>query len=60
MKLYSFSSELSTAKVTEIERKNMLIMIASDFQPLSIVENIGFLEYTKALNLLYSPPNRKN
>ncbi|KAG8175483.1 hypothetical protein JTE90_004175 [Oedothorax gibbosus] len=36
-------------------------MIAKDFQPISIVENKGFLEYSKKLNPLYTPPppNRK-
>lgn len=58
MKLYGTSNELSTAKIAEIEKK-LLKMIVLDFQPLSIVENVGFLEYTKALNPLYTPPNRK-
>ncbi|XP_030764079.1 zinc finger BED domain-containing protein 1-like [Sitophilus oryzae] len=58
MKLYASSNELSRAKIAEIEKK-LLLMIVSDFQPLSIVENTGFLQYTKALNPLYSPPNRK-
>jgi len=34
-------------------------MIIADYQPLSIVENIGFLEYSKILQPLYSPPSRK-
>lgn len=34
-------------------------MIVSDYQPLSIVENIGFLEYTNILQSLYSPQSRK-
>lgn len=34
-------------------------MIVLDFQPLSIVENIGFLQYTNELNPVYKPPSRK-
>lgn len=34
-------------------------MITADYQPLSIVENVGFLEYTKKLQPLYTPPSRK-
>jgi len=34
-------------------------MIMADYQPLSIVENVGFLEYTKKLQPLYTPPSRK-
>lgn len=34
-------------------------MIVSDYQPLPIVENVGFLEYTKKLQPLYSVPSRK-
>lgn len=39
--------------------KTLVKMIVSDYQTLSIVENVGFLEYTKQLQPLYSPPNRK-
>uniref|UniRef100_A0A2S2R1Y5 Zinc finger BED domain-containing protein 1 n=1 Tax=Sipha flava TaxID=143950 RepID=A0A2S2R1Y5_9HEMI len=34
-------------------------MITTDYQPLSIVENVGFLEYSKQLQPLYTPPSRK-
>ncbi|CAG9829737.1 unnamed protein product [Diabrotica balteata] len=51
-------SNLSEKKVSEID--NALIkMITKDYQPLSVVENAGFLEYSKALQPLYTPPSRK-
>ncbi|XP_072400381.1 E3 SUMO-protein ligase ZBED1-like [Diabrotica undecimpunctata] len=51
-------SNLSEKKVSEID--NALIkMITKDYQPLSLVENAGFLEYSKALQPLYTPPSRK-
>lgn len=34
-------------------------MITIDYQPLSLVENVRFLEYTKMLQPLYSAPSRK-
>ncbi|CAH1725642.1 unnamed protein product [Aphis gossypii] len=34
-------------------------MIVADYQPLSLVENVGFIEYTKILQPLYSIPSRK-
>ncbi|XP_025412696.1 zinc finger BED domain-containing protein 1-like [Sipha flava] len=34
-------------------------MIFVDYQPLSLVDNIGFLEYSKKLQPLYKPPSRK-
>lgn len=49
--------------LTEIEtneiNKALIKMIVFDYQPLSIVENAGFLEYTKKLQPLYSAPSRK-
>lgn len=54
MKLYGTSNELSTAKIAEIEKK-LLKMIVLDFQPLSIVENVGFLEYNQSLKPFIYP-----
>lgn len=34
-------------------------MISVDYQPLSLVENNGFLEYSEKLQPLYKPPSRK-
>jgi len=34
-------------------------MIVTDYQPLSLVENSGFLEYSKKLQPLYKVPSRK-
>lgn len=34
-------------------------MIALDYQPLSLVENTGFINYSKLLQPLYQPPSRK-
>lgn len=52
-----------TIGLTEIEtneiNKSLIKMIVFDYQPLSIVENAGFLEYTKKLQPLYSVPSRK-
>ncbi|KAL4142806.1 hypothetical protein QTP88_005205 [Uroleucon formosanum] len=49
--------------LTEIKindnNKSLIKMIVFDYQPLSIVENVGFLEYTKKLQPLYSVPSRK-
>jgi hypothetical protein len=33
-------------------------LIASDFQPFSIVEDKGFRSFTQALNPMYVPPRR--
>lgn len=37
---------------------SLVTMIAKDFQPFSIVEDIGFREHTKALNPSYVLPSR--
>jgi len=51
-------NELSDADNKSID-KALIKMIVSDYQPLSIVENIGFKEYTNILQPLYTPPSRK-
>lgn len=60
LKLYGtrHKNELSEAEISEIDKK-IVKMIAKDFQPISIVENEGFLEYTRLLQPLYKPPDRK-
>lgn len=50
--------ELSDNEVHEIHGK-LIKMLAKDLQPISIVENEGFLEYSKVLQPLFKPPNRK-
>ncbi|KAL4153182.1 hypothetical protein QTP88_001015 [Uroleucon formosanum] len=49
---------LTEIKTNEIN-KSLIKMIVFDYQPFSIVENVGFLEYTKKLQPLYSVPSRK-
>lgn len=39
--------------------KALLRMVCVDFQPLQVVENTGFQEYTRALNPNYELPSRK-
>ncbi|CAH0561709.1 unnamed protein product [Brassicogethes aeneus] len=51
------SNELSEEQKTKCDL-SLLKLIAKDFQPLSIVENSGFLEYSKTLNPLYKVPSR--
>ncbi|XP_008184752.2 zinc finger BED domain-containing protein 1-like, partial [Acyrthosiphon pisum] len=51
-------TELSITEKNNID-KSLIKMITADYQPLSIVENVGFLEYTKQLQPLYTPPSRK-
>lgn len=59
LKLFSCTkNELSDSEIKEID-KCLVKMIVSDYQPLSIVENVGFLEYTKKLQPLYCVPSRK-
>lgn len=55
-----------TDKKTQLEEsereaidRSLIKMIVLDFQPLSLVENTGFKEYSKHLQPLYSLPNRK-
>ncbi|XP_060874403.1 E3 SUMO-protein ligase ZBED1-like [Metopolophium dirhodum] len=49
-------NQLSDTENKSID-KALIKMIIADYQPLSIVENIGFLEYSKMLQPLYYPPN---
>jgi len=60
LKLYGTTknNELTVAENNEID-KCLVKMITADYQPLSIVENVGFLEFTKKLQPLYTPPSRK-
>lgn len=60
LKLYctTKNNELTVAKNNEIDKCLVKIMTV-DYQPLSIVENVGFLEFTKKLQPLYTPPSRK-
>ncbi|KAL4123358.1 hypothetical protein QTP88_015554 [Uroleucon formosanum] len=57
-----FGSKINIG-LTEIEtndiNKSLIKMIVFDYQPLSVVENVRFLEYTKKLQPLYSVPSRK-
>ncbi|CAG9840810.1 unnamed protein product [Diabrotica balteata] len=50
-------------KLSESERelidRSLIKMIALDYRPISIVENIGLLYYSKQLQPLYTSPNRK-
>lgn len=39
--------------------KALMRMVCIDFQPLQVVENIGFQEYTRVLNPIYELPSRK-
>ncbi|CAG9840747.1 unnamed protein product [Diabrotica balteata] len=58
LKLFGVRNTMTEAKKREIDNK-LLKMITNDYQLLSIVENIEFKEYTKALNSEYVFPNRK-
>ncbi|XP_072400539.1 E3 SUMO-protein ligase ZBED1-like [Diabrotica undecimpunctata] len=58
LRLFGTTSNLSDVQKNEIDRA-LIKMIATDFQPISLVENSGFLEYTQKLNSLYTPPSRK-
>lgn len=52
------TDNISENDQTEIDQ-SLVEMIVSDFQPLSIVENKGFIKYTKKLNPHYDLPSRK-
>lgn len=60
LKLYGAkkTNELTETE-TKLIDKCLVQMIVGDYQPLSLVENAGFLAYSKALQPLYSPPSRK-
>lgn len=51
-------NELSDSEIKAIN-KSLIKMIVADYQPLSLVENVGYIEYTKKLQPLYSIPSRK-
>lgn len=51
-------TEIIGAKGQESIDNKLLDMIIADIQPLSIVENRGFIEFCKALNASYTLPNR--
>lgn len=52
------TNELSEVEKSSID-KSLIKMISVDYQPLSLVDNIGFLENSKKLQPLYKPPSRK-
>lgn len=60
LKLYGSTrgNELTEDEKISID-KSLIKMIVNDYQPLSLVENTGFLEFTKKLQPLYKPPSRK-
>jgi hypothetical protein len=51
-------NELSEVEKGSID-KSLIKMISVDYQPLSLVDNIEFLEYSKKLQPLYKPPSGK-
>lgn len=60
LKLFgAWSNELLAQDKKEIDMK-LVKMITSDYQPLFIVENEGFQEYTNKLNPLYVISSRKH
>jgi hypothetical protein len=54
----TFQKKLNLNKKKYIDDK-LLQMITSDFQPFSIIEDMGFQAYSKALNPSYTLPSRK-
>lgn len=54
----SVYKKLNVAQKKVIDDK-LLLMITADFQPLSIVEDVGFRAYTEALVPSYTLPSRK-
>lgn len=60
LKLYgSTEGNNLTDEVKNSIDESLIKMIVSDYQPLSLVENSGFLEYSKKLQPLYKVPSRK-
>lgn len=58
LKFEEYFHELTDDEKISID-KSLIKMIVIDYQPLSLVENTVFLEYTKKLLPLYKPPSRK-
>lgn len=60
LKLYGSTegNELTEEIKTSID-KSLIKMIVTDYQPLSLVENSGFKEYSNKLQPLYKIPSRK-
>nr|XP_023028246.1 zinc finger BED domain-containing protein 1-like [Leptinotarsa decemlineata] len=52
------SAELGESEIKNIDRA-LIKMITNDYQPLSIVEDKGFIEYSNLLRPQYKLPNRK-
>ncbi|VEN52714.1 unnamed protein product [Callosobruchus maculatus] len=52
-------THLNDSEIQAID-KCLVKMVAIDLQPLSVVENIGFIQYSKQLQPLYELPSRKN
>ncbi|KAE9528899.1 hypothetical protein AGLY_012474 [Aphis glycines] len=60
LKLYgSTEGNNLTNEVKNSIDESLIKMIVTDYQPLSLVENSGFLEYSKKLQPLYKVPSRK-
>lgn len=51
-------SQLPRSEVESLN-KSLIKMISVDYQPLSIVENAGLIEFSRKLQPLYNLPNRK-
>lgn len=51
-------TSLNDSEIETID-KGLIKMIALDYQPLSLVENTGFINYSKLLQPLYQLPSRK-
>lgn len=51
-------SNLNNEQIRKIDAA-LIKMIVKDYQPLSVVENSGFIEYTSILQPLYKIPSRK-
>lgn len=58
LKLFGSRDTLSDSTISRIDEK-LVKLITLDYQPLSIVEDQGFLEFTKELQPLYKVPGRK-
>lgn len=49
---------MGEGKIKEIDSA-LVRMVALDFQPMSIVQDEGFIQYSKTLNQDYTLPSRK-